>query len=186
MNKSSEVEARVGRHQQIVRSYASYAGDSLFRQEELYYCKMLAKYLPGPTDLTHLSSRRGKLQAVVRTNWGIAGISGLNLPTPEFDSTLTEQVFKRLLSFSALIKGRQTNMLISCASCPGPVFCASTTSYWNQCLLFTPQALAISVWRTMIGTSQHRRLTLYPVAISSVKRWSYSNSRATICSFRAF
>ena len=66
-----------GKHQQIVRSLTP----------ETVQSKILAKYrflsstintklqteigLPGPTDLTHSSSRRGKLQAVVRTNWDI-------------------------------------------------------------------------------------------------------------------
>ena len=140
--------------------------------------------LPGPTDLTHSPLRRGKLQAVVRANWDIA--DGQYISDLEFDLTLTQLVIKRLLSFSA---SKGNNLICrSHASCPSPVFCAIDDlfkSYWNQCLLSTPQAPAISVWRTMIGTSQHRRLTLFPAAISSVKRWSYSNSRATICSSNA-
>ncbi|EDR09932.1 uncharacterized protein LACBIDRAFT_318281 [Laccaria bicolor S238N-H82] len=38
----------------------------------------------------------------------------------------------------------------------------------------------------MIGTPRHRSLTQYPAAISSVKRWSYSNPRAAVPGLRAF
>jgi len=59
-------------------------------------------------------------------------------------------------------------------------------SYCDQCSLSIPQALAISVWIPMIGTSRHRCLTQYPAAISSVKRWSYLQSKGYISCLRAF
>ena len=61
-----------GWDQQIVRSLTPLCNPKYRFLSSTINTKLQTEIgLPGPTDLTHSSSRRGKLQAVVRTNWDI-------------------------------------------------------------------------------------------------------------------